>query len=67
MLTDTDISQDFALQIGTYFLLVPKMKIYTRCKLVDENGIKLELEKIFGFNSNPYTIWKSIADIKGNR
>ena len=37
MLTDTDISQDFALQIGTYFLLVPKMKIYTRCKLVDEN------------------------------
>jgi hypothetical protein len=37
MLTENDISQDFSLQIGTYFLLVPKIKIYARCKLVDES------------------------------
>ena len=37
-LTDSDVSEDSSLQIATYFLFIPNLKIYTKCKLFHENG-----------------------------
>jgi hypothetical protein len=37
-LTDTDFSEDFSFEIGTYFLFIPNLNIYTRCKVVDRSG-----------------------------
>jgi hypothetical protein len=37
-LTDTDVLEDFSLHIATFFLFIPNLKIYTKCKIVDEIG-----------------------------
>ena len=37
-LTDTDISEDISLQVEKYFLFIQNLKIYNKCKLVDETG-----------------------------
>ena len=37
-LIGTDISEDFSIEIGIYFLFISNLKIYTKCKVVDESG-----------------------------
>ena len=37
-LTDSNVSEDSSLQIATYFLFIPNLKIYTKCQIVDESG-----------------------------
>ncbi len=46
-LTNTDVSEDFSLQIEVYFLFIPNLKIYTKCKLDDESGN--EITWLYGF------------------
>ena len=38
-----------------------------KTEIKDEKGIKMELEKIFAFTSNPWIIWKCISNLKGNK
>jgi hypothetical protein len=40
-LAAADVSEDFSLQISKYFLFIPNLKIYTKCKLFDENGYEI--------------------------
>jgi hypothetical protein len=47
-LTDSDILEDFSLQIEKYFLFIPNLKIYTKCRLVDESGN--EISWLYKFN-----------------
>ena len=60
-LTDSDISEDFSLQIERYFIFIPNLKIYTKCRLVDESGN--EISWLYNFtlteNSCSFSVDKS--------
>ena len=51
-LTDTDISEDFSLQIEKYFLFIPNLKIYNKCKLVDETDYEISWLTRFTLTGN---------------